>query len=50
MACDTAPTRCERVDGELELLSDPKRRSHAGSIGAGRYPGAVSRGIRVPSQ
>ena len=28
MACDTAPTRCERVDGELELLSDPKRRSH----------------------
>ena len=32
MACDTAPTRCERVDGELELLSDPKRRSHAGSI------------------
>ena len=34
MARDATPTRCERVDGELELLSDPKRRSHAGSIGA----------------
>ena len=33
MARDATPTRCERVDGELELLSDPKRRSHAGSIG-----------------
>jgi hypothetical protein len=34
MARDAAPTRRERVDGELELLSDPERRSHAGSIGA----------------
>ncbi len=40
MARDATPTRCERVDGELELLSDPKRRSHADSIGAvpGRVP------------
>ena len=47
MARDATPTRCERVDGELELLSDPKRRSHAGSIGAGRlYSGSGSRSAR----
>ena len=34
MARDATPTRCQRVDGELQLLSDPKRRSHEGSIGA----------------
>ena len=30
MARDATPTRCERVDGELDLRSDPKRRSHEG--------------------
>src|SRR5262249_54692790 len=33
VACDAAPAGCQRVDRELELLSDPERRSHESSIG-----------------
>ena len=48
MARDAAPTRCERVDGELELLSDPKRRSHAGSIGGEAAEPGPRSGTRAP--
>ena len=47
MARDATPTRCQRVDGELELLSDPKRRSHGGSIGGGPLSGSGSRSAKA---